>query len=110
MTFKSQDDNAGSFTVKLRDDSKNFVLEQDISPYRAYAEQQRYLDSLNPRTTRNYRSFAIIPDIVAVDILTKYGIDIHAPEFMSDETAKRRFRHIVMTEYPQLMTSNIKGT
>jgi len=106
MTFKSQDSNPYSFTVKLRDDSKNFLLEQDISAYKKYAEDSRKLDELAP-SKRQYRSLFIIPDIVAVDILTKYGIDIHAPEFMSDQAQVKRVKNIVMSEYPQLLTSNI---
>lgn len=105
--FKSQGYNPDSFTVKLRGDD-TFRLEQSLTPYLEHAELQRKLDADNPRTTRNFRSFAIIPDIVAIDILTKYGINIHAPEFMSDDAQKKRFRQIVMTEYPKLMTSNIK--
>lgn len=107
MSFKSQDFNPWSFDVKLRDDSSNFQLEQDISNYKRYAEESRKLDEISP-SKRQYRSFCIIPDIVAVDILLKYGIDVHAPEFMSDDALKKRVKQIMVSEYPQLLTSNIK--
>jgi len=104
--FKSQDDNPNSFIVKTNE--KDFRLDQDVSDYVTYAERMREQDAINPRTTRNFRSFAIIPDIVAIDILTKYGINIHDPTFMHDEPAKKKFKHIIMTEYPNLLTSNVK--
>jgi hypothetical protein len=103
--FKSQDFNPDSFAVKT--DEKRFLLEQDVSAYKEHAKEQRDIDA-TIQSNRQYRSFAIIPDIVAIDILTKYGIDIHAPEFMHDKTAVRRVKNIIMSEYPALLTSNIK--
>jgi len=102
--FKSQDFNPHSFAVKT--DTSRFQLEQDVSAYKDYAKEQRDIDA-TIRSNRGYRSFAIIPDIVAVDILTKYGIDIHSPEFMHDKTALQRVKRIVQSEYPALLTSNI---
>ncbi|HRV01176.1 MAG TPA: hypothetical protein P5539_05750 [Mesotoga sp.] len=104
--FKSQDYNPYSFDVRL-DNGGNFRLDQDIQAYREYAHQQRLADEHAP-TTRQYRSFAIIPDIVAIDILTKYGIDIHAPDFMHNTEAVRKFKKIIQEDYPLLMTSNVK--
>lgn len=103
--FLSQDYNVNSFKVKLND--RAFNLSQDVSAYREYAAQQRELDS-NAKATRQYRSFAIIPDIVAIDILTKYGIDVHAPEFMQDKAQYEKFKRIIISEYPMLLTANIK--
>jgi len=106
MGFLSQENNAKSFVVKT--DEKNFQLEQDVHAYKDYAAQQRELDSF-AANGRTYRSFAIIPDIVAIDILTKYGMDIHSPEFMSDPAQLRRLKQIIETDYPLLKTSNIKA-
>ena len=103
--FLSQDYNINSF--KVRTDDTNFVLDQNIEAYREYAKEQRTLDE-SAKATRQYRSFAIIPDIVAIDILTKYGIDIHAPDFMHQPELVKKFKNIVMSEYPDLLTSNIK--
>ena len=108
MSFKSQDDNPHSFNVHTYLDSKDFKIVQDVTSYLDYAAQQRELDAHHRTPGTHYRSSFIIPDIVAIDILTKYGIDIHAPEFMNDPTAKRRVKEIVRTEYPKLMTSNIR--
>lgn len=106
MTFLSQDNNKNSFSVKT--DESNFRLEQNVSSYKEYAEHQRKLDDIHGSNGRTYRSFAIIPDIVAIDILTKYGIDIHAPETMHDRATMLRFKNIIDTEYPLLKTSNVR--
>lgn len=106
MGFRSQDNNANSFIVKT--DETNYQLEQDINAYKDYAEQQRQLDSIS-HNGRQYRSFAIIPDIVAIDILNKYGMDIHSPDFMSDPAQLRRFKQIIDRDYPLLKTSNVKA-
>jgi len=106
MSFRSQDDNPHSFVVKTS--IKDFQIVQDVSSYIEYAEKQRELDAHHRTPGTHYRSEFIVPDIVAIDILTKYGIDIHAPEFMHDLAAKRRVREIIHTEYPKLLTSNIR--
>jgi hypothetical protein len=105
MGYQSQADNARSFTVK--DDAKDFKLEQDVGAYKEYALQQRELDSL-AHNGRQYRSFAIIPDIVAIDILTKHKLDIHSPDFMGNPANLRKLKQIIISDYPLLQTSNIK--
>jgi len=105
MEYLSQDYNLNSFTVK--ENATDFRLEQDVSAYKDYAEKQRQLDEIS-RNGRSYRSFAIIPDVVAIDILTKYGLDIHAPEFMSDPSQLRKLKGIIDSDYPLLKTSNIR--
>lgn len=103
--FLSQDYNYNSFKVSV--DERDFNLSQDVSAYRDYAAEQRRIDE-HAKSTRNYRSFAIIPDIVAIDILTKYGIDIHSPDFMHHPELVKKFKQIIVSEYPALLTSNIK--
>jgi len=105
MSFKSQDHNPHSFTVAT--DETNFQLQQNVEAYKEYARSMRQADEAAP-TTRQYRSFAIIPDIVAIDILTKYHIDVHSPEAMSDPTVLRKLKQIVQFDYPDLLTSNMR--
>jgi hypothetical protein len=105
MGFLSQSDNKDSFKVST--DKGDFKLEQDVQIYKDYAEQQRQLDTVS-HSGRQYRSFAIIPDIVAIDILTKYGVDVHSPDFMSDPAQMRKLKQIIDSDYPALKTSNIK--
>jgi len=103
--FQSQDYNIHSFKVHTYE--TNFMLTQNVEAYREYAKEQRLLDE-GAKATRQYRSFAIIPDIVAIDILTKHGIDVHAPDFMNHPELVRKFKQIIQTDYPLLLTSNIK--
>ena len=105
MQYKSQDFNPYSFTVK--EDIKDFRLEQDIQAYKDFAAESREANEYFGGG-KKYRSFAIIPDIVAIDILTKYGIDIHSDHFMSTPSLIKRVKEIIKTEYPALLTSNIK--
>lgn len=106
MGFLSQENNAKSFVVKT--DEKNFQLEQNVQDYKDYAAQQRELDFIS-RNGRTYRSFAIIPDIVAIDMLTKHGLDVHAPDFMQDPTNLRKLKQVIESDYPLLKTSNVKA-
>jgi len=106
MGFKSQDFNPNSFDVHTNE--TDFKLAQDVSGYKDYAEKQRRLDE-NASSKRQYRSFAIIPDIVSIDILTKYHINIHDPETMKDPVVMRKFKNIIISEYPSLLTSNVRS-
>jgi hypothetical protein len=101
--FKSQDFNPDSFAVKT--DEKRFLLEQDVSAYKEHAKEQRDIDA-TIQSNRQYRSFAIIPDIVAIDILTRYGINCHAPSFGHDKAESARFRAIIKSEFPHLLLSH----
>jgi hypothetical protein len=106
MGFLSQDDNKHSFKVTTNE--SEFKLEQDVSAYKDYAKESRDADEL-VSSKRQYRSFAIIPDVVAIDILTKYHLDVHSPELMSDPAQMRRLKNIIMTDYPLLLTSNMRN-
>jgi hypothetical protein len=106
MGFLSQENNAKSFVVKT--DEKNFQLEQDVNAYKEYAAQQRELDSF-AANGRTYRSFAIIPDIVAIDMLTKHGLDVHSPDFMQDPANLRKLKQVIESDYPLLKTSNVRA-
>lgn len=101
MSFKSQDGNIHSFDVNLNQD--NFLLNQDISHYRDYAKEQRDIQQRGGDSS-HYRSFAIIPDIVAIDILTKYGIDLHGTDFLTDPGQVRKVKEIIKKDYPDLLT------
>lgn len=80
--------------------------EQDISAYVDYAKNSRaQANSLFGNQKTNYRSFAIIPDIVAVDMMNKYKIDVHNPQNGPEEMAQ--IRKIVIRDYPHLLTGNI---
>ena len=105
MEYKSQQDNPASFKVK--DSGSDFQLEQNVGAYKDYAKQSRDADEL-ASSKRQYRSFAILPDIVCIDILTKYGLDVHAQDFMSHPANLRKLKQIIDSDYPLLKTSNMR--
>jgi len=106
MGFLSQEDNKSSFKVDTNE--KDFQLEQNVSAYKDYASTQRELDS-SANSSRQYRSYAILPDIVCIDILTKYGLDVHSQDFMNNPANLRRLKQIIETDYPLLKTSNVRA-
>jgi hypothetical protein len=53
--------------------------------------------------SKKYRKIATISDVVAIEILTKYGLDLHAPDFMHHPANGRKLRHILKSEYPKLL-------
>jgi hypothetical protein len=53
--------------------------------------------------SKKYRKIATIPDVVAIEILTKYGLDLHAPDFMHHPANGRKLRQILKSEYPKLL-------
>lgn len=83
-----------------------FRATQDVSAYLDYASKSRAIArDMFANQKQKYRSFAIIPDIVAVDIKTKFGIDVHDPQNSTDELQK--IRSIIIGNYPHLLTGNI---
>jgi len=92
------------FITKERD--QDFRVEQNVQHYKDYAAQMREKDKYmaGSRAT-TFRPFCIIPDVVAIDIKLKHGIDIHAPEFLNDPETKMKFAQIMRTEFPELLTS-----
>ncbi len=90
----------GKITDKY--DDRGLVLEQDATAYLDYAQEAR---KAGVDKKANFRSFAIIPDIVAVDIFTKFGIDINDPE--NTQVELNKFKKIIKDHYPLLLTTNI---
>ena len=83
-----------------------FRASQDITAYLDYAADSRAAaKNLFQNQKTNYRSFAIIPDIVAVDIMTRFKVDVHDPENGAHEMQK--IRKIIIESYPHLLTGNI---
>lgn len=101
MGTLSQDGNKHSMIITGSADATR--LTQDISAYKQYAKEQRETQQAGGDTS-HYRSFAVIPDIVAIDILTKYGIDLHANDFLTDPAQVRKVKEIVKKDYPELLT------
>lgn len=80
----------------------NWQVYQDEKPFVDMVKEER--ETHSSRHT-HMRKFATIPDIVAMELLTKYGLDIHAPEFMHDDDAKKKFKRIIIQDYPHLVVN-----
>jgi hypothetical protein len=52
-----------------------------------------------------YRKMATIPDIVAIKILQDHNLDLHSPEFMHDPNNMKRLKHILFTEYRDILVN-----
>jgi len=75
---------------------------QNEKPYLEQAKMDR--EATKKKTDKGYKKFATIPDIVAIEISQKYGIDVHDTDFMSDQDKKAKFMTIIKTEYPHLLS------
>ena len=79
--------------------------------YKIYQDEQAFMDqaktdrenAAHQKKDLGYKKFATIPDIVAIDIKEKWGIDIHEPTFMHDDHKKARFMQIIKENYAGLM-------
>jgi len=77
-------------------------VSQDISGIiEQVAYDREYQDTHGK--SKNYRKIATIPDIVAIEILANYGLDLHAPDFMHHPINGRKLRQILKSEYPKLL-------
>jgi hypothetical protein len=79
---------------------------QDVSSYLEFAKRSRDSQARGGDAS-HYRSFAIIPDIVAVDILTKHVLNLHDSEFMTNKEDVSKLKRIIKSEYPNLLTSHV---
>jgi len=92
-----------SFNGKITKDG--FGASQDIEGHLQYAHEMRSQIQENTGA----RSFAIIPDIIAIDIYSKYKIDVHSDEFFQNPKQVERLKQIIKTEYPRLLTGGVSN-
>lgn len=83
-----------------------FEVHQDVSEYIKFAKESRDIQSQGGDAS-HYRSFAIIPDVIALEILTNHGLNLHEGEFMSNPADVQKIKRIIKSEYPDLLTSNV---
>lgn len=79
----------------------SWTLTQDEKPFLEQAKLDREEQS---KRDVGYKKFATIPDIVAVEIMMNHHIDIHDPNTMRDRALMNKFRAIVKSEYPYLLS------
>lgn len=95
---------SGGMTTKINTDTGEFQVDQDSRPFLEAAKRERDLVEKFGHKDTGYRKACTIPDIVAIDLLYKYKIDIHSPDFMHDPAAIRKVIGIMKTDYAHLMS------
>ena len=83
----------------------NWQFEQDERPFLQQAKEDR--EAGTKQNLLGAKKFATIPEIVAIEINYKYGIDIHAPDTLQDKDKMTRFKAIVAAEYPHLVVNPV---
>lgn len=93
----------GGITYDGHKGESSWEIYQDEQPFIDRAKQER--DAGNKSTHMNHKKFATIPDIVAIEVSEKFGIDIHDPLIMHDKGKLARFKQIIMQHYPYLVVN-----
>lgn len=93
-------ENTLSAEIKYDDHGSYMKVDQDETPYLDMVKQER---ETHKRNKGHIRKFATIPDIVSIELLEKWGLDIHSPEFMHDPDGLKKLKYLMITEYPHLV-------
>lgn len=84
-------------------DKSGMGITQDIEPHLNWAKHQRELSRANKFSKKDtgFKPYCNVPDSVALDIMTKYGINLHDANIQQAEM--RKFKQIIKQDYPYLM-------
>ena len=94
--------NTMSSAIEYDNSGAQWEVKQDVSEI--LKEVQRDKDLMaHGRKAQGWRKAFTIPDIVAIQILTNHGLDVHDPLFMHDSDKLNKLKYIVRTEYPHLL-------
>ena len=88
--------------ISYDNNESNWQVYQDEKPFVDMIKQERETHS---SMHTHMKKFATIPDIVAMELLTKHGLDIHDPTFMHDVDKKKKLRQLLISEFPHLVVS-----
>jgi len=86
---------------EVHSDASGIGIVQDIEPHLEWAKAQREFGKKNKRIDSGFKPFCNVPDTIALDIMTKYRINIHDKNIQPEEM--RKFKHIMKFKYPHLM-------
>jgi len=86
--------------IDYTDTESRWQIYQDEKPF---IEQAKLDREQTTKRDPGYKKFATVPDIVAIEIKEKYGLDIHAPDFMHDDSKKAKLMTIIKNDYKYLM-------
>ena len=79
-------------------------IRQDEKPYIDEVNRERENQKKGFNSSA-MKKFATIPDIVAIDLLANYGIDIHDPLFMHDHMNMKKLKTVILQDFPHLVVN-----
>lgn len=91
---------AGTFEYDGSKGDSYWKIYQDERPFLEQAKLDR---EQTQKRDVGYKKFATIPEIVAIEINDRYGLDIHAPDFMHDPDKKAKLMTIIRQDFPYLL-------
>ena len=88
-----------------KDGSSEWRVYQDEKPFLEQAKKDRDIsDSGLNKKDLGFKKFATVPDIVAIEIKNKWGIDLHDSATMKDKDMMAKFMVIFKQNYSHLMS------
>ena len=82
---------------------KDNFFEQDVTAHVEDVKRQRDMEEYFGKANTHMRKFATIPDGIALKILADHRLDIHDPAFNDNPMNMKRLKHIMLTEYRDLV-------
>ena len=82
-----------------------YKVEQDVTSIIDEVKRDRELLQGPGKKQMGWRKAFTIPDIVAIEILEKYDLDVHDPMFFHDSDKMAKLKMIVRVDYPHLLIS-----
>ena len=83
----------------------DYMISQDISEILESTKEDREKESYFGKSKNGYRKAFTIPDVVAIEIKQKYGIDVFSHDFMHNPSDKAKVFAIVERDYPLLKST-----
>ncbi len=94
------------FDLRTKKVSGGIAVTQDVNSHLEWAKHMREItsNSFRKKVDTGFKPFCNIPDSVALDILTKYHINIHSAECTKDDF--KIVKSIIKRDYPHLLYFN----
>ena len=86
--------------TKAKEDGFREVT-QDVSSHLEWAKHMRATESARNNFSHGFKPFCNIPDSVSLELMSKYGINIH--DNQTDRDALKKVKSIIKRDYPHLM-------
>jgi hypothetical protein len=88
-----------------KDGSSEWQVYQNEKPFLEKAKLERELNANGlAKKDLGFKKFATVPDIVAIEIKNKWGIDLHDSATMHDKNKMAKFMAIFKQNYSHLMS------